>query len=173
MEATLHRLLRDVPAVFGREAFECFIPLARRDLGVFELSTGNFIFIRSKSIEKLAKLKRTTGVSGMVTVGDYGKVSNAITVPDAEVQPMIRRARETEAAWSQGIQKGSFVRILDGMARGYCGHVIKMRPFTVRIKLLTKTLIVVTPRANLLHLPDVPPHQQLFYFSPTIFPAQY
>ncbi len=172
IEATLHRLLRETPSIFGSYALEVFVPIARRDLGVFDLMTGGFIFVRSKHLNLLAKLKRITGITGMMTHGDDGKLRNVVRVPDSEVQLVIQQSRNIEASWSRGIKVGSFVRILDGQARGFCGHVVRRQPLTVEIQLLTKTLTVVTPHTNLLHLPDVPRDQRVFYYSP-ILQTQY
>lgn len=161
-EATLNRVVRGVPAIFGSRPFQMFVPLAKRDLGIFELSTDSFVFVRSNSLDPLAKLKRITGVTGLLTAG---RIENALPVADKDVQPMIAEAKRHEASWSKGIRKGSFVRILDGSARGYCGHVISMRPPTVRVKLLTKTLSVTTPLSNLLNLLNIPTHHQVFYYN--------
>lgn len=164
MEVTFNRLLRVVPKTFGTHAFQCFVPIARRDLGVFELLTGGFIFVRSKSLGSLARLKRVTGVMGLMTIGDTAKIQNVVRVPHGEVQPMILQSEEREASWSRGIKVGSFVRILDGWARGFCGHVVESHLRTVRVQMFTKTLTVVTPDSNLLHLPDVPTSEQVFYY---------
>jgi hypothetical protein len=166
IEPTLRRLGNAVPGIFAGDPVEFFIPVVRRDLDVFEMRTGNLIFARSKNFQALLRLKTVTGIVCLLTEGESNRPTKAIPIDDEYVQGIIK---EAEAEWGKqglGIEVGSFVRILNGATRDYCGHVeiINDGEACVRVDLKTKSLLIETPLRNLLNLSHVPEDQRVFYF---------
>jgi len=70
IEPTLRRLGKALPSIFRDDPVEIFVPVVKRDLDVFELSTEVYAFARSTSFSALFRLKSVTGVAGLVTAGD-------------------------------------------------------------------------------------------------------
>jgi len=58
VEPVLHRTLSSVHNIFGDSPVEIFVPICKRDLDEFELTTGVYIFVRGdrKLILRLRKL---------------------------------------------------------------------------------------------------------------------
>jgi hypothetical protein len=167
IESTLHRLGISIPAIFREAAIELFIPVSKRDLNLFELNTGNYLYVRSKDFRKLLRLKTITGIVGLATYGDSNHPSQAIKVENTFVQEQIAMA---EAEWmnrASTIVVGSFVRIIDGDMRDWCGGVTHVHDGTavVRVDLKTKFLLVETPVRNLLDKSDVPNNLRVFYYG--------
>jgi hypothetical protein len=160
IESTLKRLGTKLPAIFESSAIEIFVPIERRDLDTFELKTGNFIFARSPNFTALLKLRKVTGVVGLVTFGDTNRPTHAIPIEDAFVQAQIVEAQRQFDHRADGIEADTFVRIIDGEMRDLCG--------TVRIVLKTKDIILETPTRNLLNLSHVPKELRVFYYSPLV-----
>lgn len=170
VESTLKRLGTQLPSIFNSNAVEIFIPVFRRDINVFELKTGNYIFARSKSFHGLLRLKTVTGVVGLVTMGDTNHPSKVIPVDDEYVQGIIAEAQAFFQERTRGITLGSFVRIIDGEQRNFCGTVVELNngDACVKVEIKTKILIVETPVRNLLDLSHVPERFRVFYFAPVV-----
>lgn len=170
VENTLRRVGKAIPAIFRAEVIEIFIPVLHRDLDVFELETSVYVFVRSTSFPCLLRLKSVTGVVSLVTEGDSNRPSHAIKVEDTFVQAVAQKVEKHFYERSQGIKERSFVRILDGETRDYCGTVatINNGRACVKVDLKTKSMLIETPVRNLLNLSHVPDNQRVFYHSPLI-----
>jgi len=166
VEPTMRRIGKQIPGIFKNDPVEIFIPLLIQDLNVFELKTQNYIFVRSSSLNSLARFKSVTGVVSLVTEGEMNRTSRAIPIKDEYVQQLIKEAEEEFSNRGSGIEVGTFVRILNGETRDYCGFVEVVNEGTacVRVDLKTKSLLIETPVRNLLSLPNVPPEQRVFYY---------
>lgn len=170
IESTMRRVGKAIPFIFRVDPIEIFIPVFKRDLDVYEMKTGCYIFVRSTNFQCLLRLKTITGVVSLVTEGDSNRPSKAIKVDDNYVQSIIREAEEEFRARALGIEVGSFVRILNGETRDFCGvvEIIGDGKAIVRVTLKTKSILLETPLRNLLHLPEVPAEQQVYYHSPQV-----
>lgn len=149
---------------------EIFTPVKRRGLDVYELFSGPYLYIRSDNFKAVLRVKSITGLTGLVTEGDSGRSSKAIPATDGYVQDLIAKDAAKHEARSFGVGVGSFVRILDGAVRDFCGHVTKRKSgrAEVTVELKTKKLFVSTPVRNLLNLDHVPQEKRVFYFSPLV-----
>jgi hypothetical protein len=175
IETTLRRLGSQIATLFKDEEgritpVELFIPISYRDLDRFDLTTGNYLFVRSQNFPALLRLKSVTGVVGLLTEGDSNRPSKAIKIEDAHVQPMIAAAEQAHQRRAEGIEVGSFVRLLDGEARDWCGTITAMSNGVacVRVEIKTKFLVIETPVRNLLNLSHVPAELATFYYSPLV-----
>ncbi len=170
VEPTMKRLGREVGGIFRSEPLEVFIPVQTRDLDVFELGTVQYVFVRSTSFPALLRLKQITGIVGLVTEGDCNRPSKAIPVEDSYVQSIIAQAEEEHRKRALGIEVGSFVRILSGECRDFCGfvEVLGDGQAMVRITLRTKYILQETPIRNLLNLSHVPENRRVYYYGPGI-----
>src|SRR5271157_1251396 len=170
VEPTMKRLGREVGGIFRNDPLEVFIPIQRRDLDVFEMSTVQYVFVRSSSFPALLRLKQITGICGLVTEGDCNRPSKAIAVEDSYVQSLISTAEDDHRQRAVGIEVGSFVRILSGECRDFCGFVEVLGDglAMVRITLRTKYILQETPIRNLLNLSHVPDWQRVYYYGPMV-----
>jgi hypothetical protein len=161
LEPVLRRIVSSLHAIFGDSPAEVFIPVGKRGLGEFELSTGVYIFVRGDR-KLVFRMRKIVGV-----VNDY---EQPVTISDAEVQPMIAHTKKLFAARTRGLRAGSFVRIADGFYRDYCGTVAALdaEAAIVKIRLLTKQIFLETPRNNLIPLPNVPANRRVFYYCPLV-----
>ena len=166
IESTMRRVGKAIPNIFCSDPVEVFIPVFKRDLDVFEMKTGCYIFVRSTNFSSLLRLKTITGVVSLVTEGDSNRPSKAIKVEDSYVQSIIAEAEEEFRNRALDIEVNSFVRVLNGEARDYCGVVeaIGDGKAIVRITLKTKSILLETPIRNLLNLSLVPQNQRVYYF---------
>jgi hypothetical protein len=163
VEGTLRRVGRAMPQTFKNEAVELFVPVQAHDLDVFEIASP-YLFIRSTSLSALSKLRRVTGVGDLVADG-----CSPLEVEDSYVQELIAADEELHRN-RNGIQVGSFVRILQGQVRGLCGTVDKLSGSraVVRIDMPTKVICVDTPVTNLLNLVNVPETKKVYFYSPLV-----
>src|SRR5208283_5070132 len=170
IESTMRRVGKQLGGIFRHDPIEIFIPVVKRDLDGFELSTGPYVFVRSTSFNALLRLKSVTGVVSLVTEGDTNRPNKAISVEDAYVQGLIKQAEEEHRKRAVGIEVGSFVRILNGETRDFCGEVeiIGDGKAVIRVTLRTKSILLETPVRNLLNLSHVPKEQRVYYFSPLV-----
>lgn len=170
VEGTLRRIGAQISSIFRESSVEVFVPVFRRDLNVFELKTGNYLFARSASFQSLLRLKSITGVVGLVTLGDSNHPSKAIPVDNAYVQAIIAEAEEFFRARASAIAVGSFVRIIDGDQRDFCGTVMDLHDgmACVQIDIKTKIMLVETPVRNLLDLDHVAQEERVFYYAPLV-----
>src|SRR5208283_1062620 len=154
IESTMRRVGKALHGIFRHDPIEIFIPVIKRDLDVFEMSTGPYVFVRSTSFPALLRLKSVTGVVSLVTEGDTNRPNKAISVEDAFVQGLIKEAEEGHRRRAIGIEVGSFVRILNGETRDFCGEVeiIGDGKAVIRVTLRTKSILLETPVRNLLNL---------------------
>ena len=167
VENTLRRVGKAIPGIFRSEAIEIFIPVNNRDLDVFDLETSVYVFVRSTAFPCLLRLKSVTGVVSLVTEGETTRPYKAIQVSDDYVQTLVKKVERQFYERAAGIKQGSFVRILDGETRDYCGTVLLITEgkACVKVDLKTKSLMIETPVRNLLNLSDVPEEQRVFYYS--------
>jgi hypothetical protein len=170
IESTMKRVGKALSGIFHHDPVEIFIPVVKRDLDVFSLSTGPYIFVRSTSFPGLLRLKQITGVVSLVTEGESNRPSKAIPVEDSYVQGLIAQAEEEHRNRAVGIEVGSFVRILNGETRDYCGVVGEIGDgrAVVRITLQTKSILLETPIRNLLNISHVPVDQRVYYYGPLV-----
>src|SRR5271170_4629884 len=170
IESTMRRVGKALSGLFRNDPIEIFIPVIKRDLDVFEMSTGPYVFVRSTSFAALLRLKTITGVVSLVTEGDTNRPSKAISVEDNYVQGLIQQAEDEHRRRAIGIEVGSFVRILNGETRDFCGtvEIIGDGKAVVRVMLRTKFILLETPVRNLLNLSHVPKEQRVYYYSPLV-----
>jgi transcription antitermination factor NusG len=170
IESTMRRVGKAIPNIFRNDPIEIFIPVFKRDLDVFEMKTGCYIFVRSSSFSSLLRLKTITGVVSLVTEGDSNRPSKAIKVEDSYVQSIIAEAEEEFRNRGVGIGVDSFVRVLNGDTRDFCGVVeaIGDGKAIVRINLKTKSILLETPLRNLLNISDVLANERVYYFCPLV-----
>jgi hypothetical protein len=167
-EAAIRRIGKGIPSIFREEPCEVFVPIIRRDLNVFELATGNMLYVRG-NLKLLARLKTITGSTGLLTDGS-GRTDHAIPIDDAFVQALILQCQSAFDSAHDGTQVGSFVRILAGESRDFCGTVTELNDSTavVAIELMTKKIFLTTPLLNLMNLDEVPADRRTFYWSPQV-----
>jgi hypothetical protein len=170
VETTLKRMGSQLATIFRESPVEVFIPVFHRDFNEFELKTGNYVFVRSPNFQALLRLKSITGIVGLVTLGESNHPSKVIPVDNEYVQLLIKEAEDFFQARAATIAVGSFVRILDGEQRDFCGTVIVLNDgmACVQVEIKTKLLLVETPVRNLLNLDAVPPQLRVFYYSPLV-----
>lgn len=170
IESTMRRVGKAIPNIFRNDPIEIFIPVFNRDLDMFEMKTGCYIFVRSTSFQSLLRLKTITGVVSLVTEGDSNRPSKAIKVDDSYVQTIIADAEEEFRKRAIGIEVDSFVRVLNGETRDYCGVVeaIGDGKAIVRINLKTKSILLETPLRNLLNISHVPADRRVYYYCPLV-----
>jgi transcription antitermination factor NusG len=168
VENVIRRVGKTMPAIFkDGGACEVFVPIEDRDLNLFSLKTSSYIFLRSDRKRELQKFKGITGVVGILCEGEQQRIDKALQVEDSYVQSLIKETREQFEKRPESIQVGSFVRILDGLDKGFCGHVSNIeRGFAlIRIELKTRQMFIDTPLHNLKDLSHVPKHSRVFYYS--------
>src|SRR4051794_38115496 len=136
-----------------QDPIEVFIPP--------DLNAEDFCYVRTPNPQTIYRMKRIKGIQGVVSEErivlqgnrrnrtDPTIISTPVRVPDSDVQQMIEQARQNHTRQSASIRPGSFVRIRDGQASRYCGHVtrIKQDRATVTVALPTRTLVILTPTA--------------------------
>ena len=170
IEPTLRRIGKAIPSIFRDDAVEIFIPVGKRDLDMFDLEAAAYLFVRSTSFPGLLRLKTITGVVSLVTEGDSNRPSKVIKVEDSYVQGLIRAAEKRFKEHSAGVEVGSFVRVLNGETRDFCGTVraIDNWKAIVRIRLKTKSIMLETPVSNLLNLSHIHPELRAYYYCPLV-----
>ena len=170
-ENTLRRIGHAMPVILGADGIgEVFVPLEDRDLNIYSLRTSSYVFIRSNKKRELLKFRTITGVMGLLCEGEQQRLDKAIAVENSYVQGVITECEERFMTNPLSIKLGSFVRILDGLDRGFCGVVrdITQGYALVVVELKTRRLLIETPIHNLKDLGDVPPEQQVFYYCSTV-----
>ena len=170
-ENTLRRIGNAMPTILGEDGIgEVFVPLENRDLNVYDLRTASYIFIRANKKRELLKFRTITGVMGLLCDGEQQRLDKALMVDNEYVQGVIAECEERFNNSPASIKVGSFVRILDGLDRGFCGVVkdITNGYALVVVELKTRRLLIETPINNLKDLGSVPPEQQVFYYCNTV-----
>jgi len=170
VEPTMKRLGGELKGIFRNDPIEVFVPVQNRDLDTFDMSTLQYVFVRSNNFQSLLRLRQVTGACGLVTKGESNRPSDAIPVDDEYVQGLVHDAEEEHRKRAVGIEVGSFVRILQGQTRDFCGtvEIVGDGKAVVKITLLTKYIMLETPIRNLLKLPDVPANKRVYYFGPLV-----
>ena len=166
-EETIKRIGKALKRSFLTEGAELFVPVITRDLDTFILLTECYIFVRADDVQKIAKLRQVTGVHGVVSKGESLNPSKFIKVEDVYVQELIQRCWDAHNARASAIRVGSWVRIIDGQTRNYCGLVVSIygNRTMVKVDVKTKVLTIETSLHNLLDLSDVPEAHRVFYYS--------
>lgn len=166
-EETIKRIGKAMKDIFGDDSAEVFIPVIQRDLDTFVLLTECYVFVRADNPQKVGKLKRVTGVQGVLAKDESTRHTKFLRVEDDYVQGLIKQCWEAHYRRASTIRPGSWVRILDGQTRDYCGLVMAVDGdlAMVRIDQKTKMVSVQTPVHNLLDLSHVPEAHRVFYYS--------
>ena len=170
-ENTLRRIGHAMPVILGSDGVgEVFVPLENRDLNIYDLRTSSYIFIRANKKRELLKFRTITGVMGLLCEGEQQRLDKAIAVDNEYVQTVIKECEDRFRNSPSTIHVGSFVRILDGLDRGFCGSVqdINHDYALVVVELKTRRLLIETPIYNLKDLGEVPLEQQVFYYCDTV-----
>jgi transcription antitermination factor NusG len=168
VENVIRRIGKAMPTIFkDGGACEVFVPIDQRDLNLFSLKTGSYVFLRSDKKKELQKFKGVTGVVGVLCESEQQRIDKAIMVEDEYVQDLIRTSSSEFRDIPKDIKIGSFVRILDGLDKGFCGTVSSIdRDYAlVRVELKTRQMFIDTPTHNLKNLDYVPEHSRVFYYS--------
>jgi hypothetical protein len=102
--------------IFGKKAAQIFAPVDQNG----DLTFG-YIFARSVVPKLARKLTHVRGISNLVSLfSDNGDFMKAMTVPDAEIQTLLKKHSGVESTVNA---EGGFVEILTGPAARYCGTV--------------------------------------------------
>jgi transcription antitermination factor NusG len=163
---TLKRLGKHILITFDKPV-EVFIPILRRDHENFNLLSDCYIFVHSDSYERVRGLKSVVGVATLL-IDDINR--KPIRVEDSYVRNLIAEARLRHRESMQSIHTGSFVRILDGENRDYCGTVLDLGHNRAQVKVVLKgrVLLVETPVGNLLSLDHVPEDRRVYYYCDVV-----
>lgn len=164
-EATLKRIGKGLSTIFREKPCEIFIPVVRRDLEIFELATCNIVYVRGE-LKLLARMKTITGTTGLLTDGS-GRADRSVPIEDYFVQKLILKCHANFMSAHADTVVGSFVRLIGGETRDFCGTVAEMTETTatVMVELFTKKIFVTTPLVNVLNLDYVPEDRRTFYWS--------
>ena len=150
-EETIKRLGKALKERFRGEEAQIFVPVIERDLDTFTLLTECYVFVKADDVYKVAKLRQVTGVQCVVAHEESFHPSKFLKVEDAYVHDLIQKCWNAYNVRSSRIHVGSWVRLLDGQTRNYCGLVLAISGdrALVRIDLKTKILLRRAIRANL------------------------
>jgi transcription antitermination factor NusG len=164
---SLKRLGKHLITHFDEKPVEVFIPIHRRDHENFELLSDCYVFIHSDAYEKVRSLRSVVGVAALLANETNRKL---IKVEDSYVRELIEEARDRFNLSRSQVHEGSFVRILDGESRDYCGLVLSMDNSRAQVKIILKgrVLLVDTPLGNLLDLGEVPESLRVYYYCEAI-----
>lgn len=166
-EETIKRLGKALKERFRGEEAQIFVPVIERDLDTFTLLTECYVFVKADDVYKVAKLRQVTGVQCVVAHEESFHPSKFLKVEDTYVHDLIQKCWNAYNVRSSRIHVGSWVRLLDGQTRNYCGLVLAISGdrALVRIDLKTKILSIETSIHNLLDLSHVPEAHRVFYYS--------
>ena len=176
-EETVKRLGKALKSVFQDDGAELFIPVIVKDQDPdpgdrgtympYILLTECYIFVHADDPQKVAKLRKVTGVYGVVAKNESLNPAKFLKVEGSYVEGLIQQCRDAYNARASTIQVGSWVRLVDGQTRNYCGLVVSScgGRVLVQIDLKTKILVVETNLHNLLDLSHVPLAHRVFYYS--------
>lgn len=159
-EIIFRRMCSSIPEIFGREAVEIFLPFdAARQL------RAEIFFVRSTSAKAIGQMRFIRGLGTLSAARRSSSLRFSAVVSDKYVQWLIRKARKDHERRSAGVAVGSFVRIMDGFVREFCGTVqrIKGNMATVEVRLFSRSFTVRTPIGNLQNLSRVRIANRTFY----------
>jgi transcription antitermination factor NusG len=164
---TLKRLGKHVLNTFEDKPVEIFIPVQRRDHENFELLSDCYIFIHSDAFAQVRGLRSVVGVATLLSDDTTRKM---IKVDDAYVRGIIAESKAKFMENMTTIQKGSFVRLLDGENRDYCGTILELDHNRAQVKIVLKgrVLLVETPVGNLINLDHVPLDRRIYYYCDVV-----
>jgi transcription antitermination factor NusG len=167
-EETIKRIGKSLKLIFKDDPVELFVPIADRNLDNFKLMTDCYVFVRSLDPKKIVRLRTVTGVVWLVCHGEGTHPSRLMKIDDDYIQNLIKDCKQAYAERHHGIVPGSFVRIIDGHARDFCGIVKNMDnqgSTIVQVDLKTTSMMVQTPLYNLLNMNSIPKNLRVFYYS--------
>jgi hypothetical protein len=143
------------------EAFRILFPIETRDLGGVVLFYPN-ILIQCRDLRVLKDIRTVMGVQGVTMANE----STPLEIPSSFGEQMIAKSEQVSEGWSDGIKKGSFVRILLGERRMLCGNCISVDRgiADIRISLTTRNLRVRIPVRALLKL-EIPKEKRRYYYN--------
>lgn len=169
-EETIKRLGKALRERFRGEEAQIFIPVIERDLDTFTLLTECYVFVKADDVYKVAKLRQVTGVQCVVAHEESFHPNKFLKVEDIYVNDLIQKCWNAYNVRSSKIHVGSWVRLLDGQTRNYCGLVLAISEerALVRVDLKTKILSIETSVHNLLDMSHVPEAHRVFYYSDPI-----
>ena len=166
-EETIKRIGKAMKGLFVGEMAELFVPVIERDLDTFTLLTECYVFVRADDVQKIAKLRQVTGVHGVLSKAESLQPSKFLQVEDDYVQGLIQQCWTAHHARAVKIRVGSWVRLIDGQTRNYCGSVVSIHGdrAMVKVDVKTKVYVLETNLHNLLDLSHVPDAHRVFYYS--------
>ena len=169
-EETIRRIGKELKTIFQGDAAQVFIPVIERDHIKFVLSTECYLFVRADDPVKVSKLRRVTGVQGILSTDESVRCAKFLKVPHEYVLGLINQCQALYRQRGSAIKVGCWVRIVDGQMRDFCGHVTALGGdrAMVRVAVKTKLILVETRRHNLLSLNHLPPSQRVFYYSEAV-----
>jgi transcription antitermination factor NusG len=169
-EETIKRIGKAMPSIFKNDPAEVFVPIQNRDLDKFELMTECYIFARSVDVNRVSKLRQILGVVQIASKNDVQRPSHYLKMPNDYVQELIKQCEDAHYQRPMNVSVGSFVRIIDGHTRDFCGTVLSMNSESccIRLTLKTKEIVVETPICNVVDLSFIPEHLRVFYYSDAI-----
>jgi hypothetical protein len=102
--------------------------------------------------------------------GDTRHASDIIPIGDAHIQTIMVRSREAFEARSAGVVTGSFVRVITGNLKNFCGTVGEVFGSRAKVKIVLKTkhIWLETEILNLLNLDRVPPELRTWYYNSSL-----
>ena len=169
-EEILKRVMLALKATFRGDPVEVFIPEKRTRENSFSLLTDSYVFVHADDPAKIGKLRRITGVQGMVSKDDSTRISSFLTVGDDYVVELKEQVMQAYYARGAAIKLGSWVKILDSQDRDLYGHVTSVSDgrACVRVDLKTKMWLVETSIYNLLDCSDIAPCYRVYYYGTSV-----
>ncbi len=160
-ESVLHLAQWAGKALRG-QPFQLLFPVRSRDLDGLRMLSP-YLFARSLEVELLKSVSSLYGVQGLVSDGS-GK---PLEMSDDFVQGVIHESRGAATSWSNGIKRGSFVRVLLGREHMLCGHVRKIVAGIADVELSMKlrTVKLTIPVKALLNLDHVPERDREYFYG--------
>lgn len=142
------------------QAFQLLFPVKSRDIDGIKLLTP---YLWARMLD-LRALEGVVAVQGATLVRD---AKHPIPIEDKFVQGVMERARVAAEGWSEGIKKGSFVRVLLGNERMLCGNIesVEKGIAVVEIKLMTRTVRLTVGVRVLLDLSYVSKRKRRYFYQ--------
>jgi hypothetical protein len=169
-ESVIYRTVRAIPKLFRNNPCELFVPLVERNFETYTLSAGEFLWVRSADRRGLLRIRTVSGVGGLLIDGPDPKSIRTISVPDTFIQEQLAATEAIFRARSSNVFAGSFVRVLNGHGKNYCGVVTALdgEKVTVEISLRSKQFVLETYRVNCLSLDHVDENRRVYFYCPAV-----
>jgi hypothetical protein len=169
-EEILKRVLMALKATFRGDPVEVFVPERRTRENSFSLMTDSYVFVWADDPAKVGKLRKITGVQGMISKDDSTRISSFLTVGNDYVTELKEKVMAAYYARGAAIKVNSWVKILDSQDRDLYGHVVSLADgrACVRVDLKTKLWFVDTSVYNLLDCSDIDPRFRVYYYGPSV-----